>query len=878
MNRLNRFLLIAVLTLGCGAAFAARPQYEPHAREAQTVVAGNARFTVLTPQMIRMEWSEDGRFEDNATLGVVNRAFDGVEFRRSVTRNKVVITTDAVRLTYRPDGKFSEDNLSVEFTMNGRKVTWRPGMTDEGNLQGTMRTLDGTDGWKLKKGEKFDPGVISRDGWVIIDESSRPLMVADDSRWGSWVAERDTTVERIDWYIMAYGHDYTKAIGDYTLVGGRQPLPPKYAFGYWWSRYWQYSDDELVRLVGQIRSLSIPIDVLIVDMEWHDTWGLSSIDTKRDEYGQRIGWTGYTWKKELFPSHRNFLRWAHDQRLKVSLNLHPASGIQPYESIYEAFADDYGWEQRGEPIPFRICQQQWADSYFRTVLHPMQQEGIDFWWLDWQQWKQSKFMPSVSNTFWLNHTFFIDSDLSSPDRPMIYHRWGGLGSHRYQTAFSGDVYATWASLGFMPYFTATASNVCYGYWGHDIGGHMLPKGIDYTDEELFTRWLQYAVFTPIFKTHCTKDSAIERRIWAFGDKMFTLRDAIRLRYTLSPYIYTAARQGYDTGISMCRPMYYAYPEADEAYDYKEQHMLGDEMIVTAISEPADKVTRLARRTMWLPEGEWYDMATGIMYGGGSHEMRYTIDENPFFVKAGAIIPMADEQIDNLQQIDNRLTITVAPGNGTSSYTLYEDDGHSKEYDTAYALTTIRKESTDERLTLTVEPRRGSFEGMPAERLYEIRLLGVYPPRSVKINGREVAYNRFAGRDQWTYDGRTFAVRIFTDSLPCDGELRVECSFDARQMAHRDRLDGCRGIVSRFEHLTDEFKIVYNRYDRLAMLPEAYLKVSQLGSFVMEDPANIDLYVDECRRSLPEMIEQLRGIDIDEEFKQRLEAQTAAFVR
>ncbi len=872
MNGLKLIMALTLATLLAASASAAE-DYRPRANDSQTVVAGNARFTVLTPRMIRMEWSADGRFEDNATFGIVNRAFDDVSFRSSVTSSKVTIRTDALTLTWRRGGRFSADNLSVEFAMNGRKVVWRPGMEDKGNLQGTMRTLDRTDGWNLH--ETFDPGVVSRDGWVILDESTRPIIADDDTRWGGWVAERGEG-DRIDWYIMAYGHDYTAAVTDYMRVGGRQPLPPKYAFGYWWSRYWQYSDDERVRLVEQIQSLSIPIDVLIVDMEWHDTWGLSSIDTKRDEYGQRIGWTGYTWKRELFPSPENFIRWAHGRNLKVSLNLHPASGIQPYEAAYDDFAEDYGWQKAGEPIPFRICQQQWADSYFKTVLHPLQRQGVDFWWLDWQQWKQSKYMPSVSNTFWLNHTFFRDSELSSDERPMIYHRWGGLGSHRYQTAFSGDVFATWESLSFLPYFTSTASNVCYGYWGHDIGGHMLPAGVETTDEELFTRWLQYSVFTPIFKTHSTKDRNIERRLWAFGENMFTLRDAVRLRYTLSPYIYTAARQAYDTGISMCRPMYYACPEDERAYSYKEQHMFGDDMIVAAVARPADTVTGLAERSIWLPEGEWYDMATGTMYDGGEYCMQYTVDEIPMFVRAGAVIPMAADDISDLQHIDDRLVLTVIPGDGESVCTLYEDDGRSKDYAERYAVTTLRKHSTPERTTLVVEPRRGAYDGMPATRRYEIRLLGVCPPSSVTVDGREYSYDRFAETGGWTYDGRETAVRIFVDAAPCDRELRVECSFDTDRN-RRELLDGCRGMIKRFARLTDEFKVVYNRYDRLAMLPEAYLKVSQLGSFITENPAEITRHIDQCRQAMPEMLREIESLDLDPGFKRRIEAQTRMFV-
>jgi alpha-glucosidase (family GH31 glycosyl hydrolase) len=132
---------------------------------------------------------------------------------------------------------------------------------------------------------------------------------------------------------------------DYTRVAGNIPLPPKFSFGYWWSRYWQYSDNELRDLVETMRSLDIPIDVLIIDMDWHETWGLTAKNTQFDEYGQRVGWTGYTWKRQLFPSPENFFAWCHKNNLKTSLNLHPASGIQPVEEAYERFTEAYGWKE-----------------------------------------------------------------------------------------------------------------------------------------------------------------------------------------------------------------------------------------------------------------------------------------------------------------------------------------------------------------------------------------------------------------------------------------------------------------------------------------------------------------------------------------------------
>ena len=138
---------------------------------------------------------------------------------------------------------------------------------------------------------------------------------------------------------------------------------------------------------------------------------------------------------------------------------------------------------------------------------------------------------------------------------------------------------------------------------------------------------------------------MEKRFWVFPEYFDAMREAIRLRYSLSPYIYGAARETYDTGISMCRPLYYEYPEAENAYTWDQEFLFGPDILATVIDCPADKVTGLARRRMWFPEGDdWYDVSAGTLLKGGSEwELSYTKDENPWYIRAGAIIPMAPER-------------------------------------------------------------------------------------------------------------------------------------------------------------------------------------------------------------------------------------------
>lgn len=865
---MKRFLaLLTALACTLSPAIADNPKADAKA----VVTSGNARFTVLTPQLIRMEWSADGQFEDRATLTFVNRETPVPEFKVRESKSKLTITTPALTLTYLKNGKFSDKNLKAVFTLNGREVVWTPGMENPQNLLGTTRTLDGADGSKLK--EPMEQGILSRAGWSLIDDSQRHVLTPDGSEWEEWVEARPEG-DRQDLYLFAYGHDYKQALADYALVAGRAPMPPKYTLGYWWSRYWQYSDNEFVDLVNKLKSMDVPIDVLIVDMDWHETWGLRKSNSPKDEYGQRIGWTGYTWQKELFPSPANFLKWTENEELKVALNLHPASGIQPYEAVYDDFTKEYGWSEKGKSVPFKIDERKWADAYFKTVLEPMERDGVDFWWLDWQQWKESKYTPGLSNTFWLNHTFFNHAERQNPGlRPFIYHRWGGLGSHRYPLAFSGDTYATWPMLAYLPYFTATASNVNYGWWGHDIGGHMFHKTQKATDPELYTRWLQYGVFTPIFKTHSTKDPRIERCIWCFPDHMFLMRDAIRLRYTLAPYIYNAARENYDTGVGMCRPMYYDYPESDKAYETPEQFMFGNDILATTITQPVDSITGLAPRTIWFPEGAWFDCATGSMYEGGrTEELHYTLAENPHYAKAGSIIPMNPATVKNLQQPCDTLVLTFIPG-GDGQLRHYEDDGMSQQYKTNYAVTTVSKKQEGNTVRVRISPREGSFAGASDNRSYELRFPAVFPPKSVKVNGKELAYSRFPKAGEWTYDGYTLAPVIYTGTTACDAPVEIELAFDDYATAHQADLYGMSGVFKRCLDLTVEFKTEQGAHSEpYLMLPEEYLRVSQCPNFILEEPFRIAEFIGAYAKNKAALFEKTDSMTIiGDNFKQRLKA-------
>ena len=806
------WVAIAAVALGCGGAGLVRAQAgrepsgaagaakrsevsvpaanDPVADPKAVVTVGHARFTVLTPQLIRMEWSADGKFEDHASFVFINRRLPVPKY--SVDGCKLTIKTSALSLTYSPEpncptlsplstGEFTPSTLSITLTVDGKQVVWHPGDADTGNLQGTTRTLDTARGSKTE--EPIGQGLVSRDGWVLVDDSTRPLFDSADfrflqgekSEW-PWVMERPANEKPgayNDWYFFGYGHDYKQALGDFVRVAGRIPLPPRFAFGVWWSRYWAYTDEQFDELVRDFRENDTPLDVMVIDMDWHMSDEQLRAMGAVDQSGQMLGWTGYTWNKVLFPDPDAFLKKLHEDGLKATMNLHPASGIEPWEQAYPAMARAMGIDPATKKfIPFDPTDKKWATNYLNLVLHPLEKQGVDFWWLDWQQ-QSTTDLPGVNPTWWLNYVHFTDQQREGK-RPLLFHRWGGLGNHRYEIGFSGDTISVWDSLAFQPWFTATAANVGYAYWSHDIGGHM-PGAVD---PELYTRWIQFGIFSPILRTHTTKNPDSERRIWAYPEPYSeVMRSAYQLREAMQPYLYTEARRTYDTGVAFFRPLYYDWPEEDAAYTSKNEYLFGDQMIVSPVTAPADKISGLTTEQVWLPKGEWIERPTGKHFAGPTTvERSFTIDQIPVYVRAGAIVPMQPAMLHTGEKPVDPLIVNVWPlkPGQSSSYSVYEDSGVSVEYQKGvFARTPIKATENGDTLRVEIGPVEGSFPGMLKTRGYEVRLPADWPPVSVTVNGKIVSFVEPGEPGGWTFEGNTLTTVIPVPSVSVSTKVVVE---------------------------------------------------------------------------------------------------------
>ena len=847
--------------------------YQPNADPAAMVIVGDARFTVLTPQLIRVEWASDGKFEDHASFAFLNRRLPVPAFRSHLAghgvRRTLTLDTTSLHLVYmagKHGERFTSDNLSIALSVSGHKTIWHPGMVDSGNLGGTTRTLDRVKGSDVK----LEKGLLSRDGWVLVDDTQRPLFdtadfsmsAGEQSAW-PWALSRRPG-DRLDWYFFGYGHEYRKALGDFVKVSGRIPLPPRYAFGNWWSRYWAYSDQELNELVAGYRSRNIPLDVLVIDMDWH----LAFPGGQLDQSGHRKGWSGYTWNRNLFPEPEMFLKRLHEEGLKVTLNLHPASGVQPFEEAYPKMAKAMGQDPKEQKyVPFRITDRKFVDNYFEILHHPLEKQGVDFWWLDWQQESNTQ-MSGVNPTFWLNYLHFTDQEREGK-RPMLFHRWGGLGNHRYQIGFSGDVISGWDSLAFQPGFTAEAANVGYAYWSHDIGGHIPGK----VDAELYTRWLQFGEFSPILRTHTTKNPDAERRVWAFPEPYSdVMANSMRLRYRWIPYIYTEARRTYDTGVAFIRPLYYDWPEDPEAYQSQNEYMFGDELIAAPVVHSLDSATNLATESIWLPEGKWIEQPTGRRIDGPSRSQHhFFLEQVPLYSRPGAIVPMQPPMLHTGAKPVDPLILRISPldDHQHSTYILYEDSSQGRNYMVGeFSTTALHASRTANVLTVTADAAKGSYPGMVKHRALELELPGDWPPVQVRVNGHALSYTGRSDEKGWWFTGNTLTTTILTDEFDISTPIDIVVTRNPESTAQTKLLDGFAGKMTSLRHAYDDTNDIWGINDlviamqtgnRISYHPEnALAEVARLPQLIRSTNASLEAIEAGVQNSLSNRVGNEKG--------------------
>ncbi len=637
----------------------------PMANPANILLWGEYRVTILADRLFRVEKDEGKIFCDEATEAVWFRDMPSVTFEKEENENELRVKTAKAELVL--CANFAESHI----VLDSKKIA----LDNKENMRGTYCTLDRCDGEYFIEDDgsrtkiKLDMGVVSKNGVAVLDYTKSSVLTSE----GMIRKERR---DELDIYIFAYGRDYRAAVRAFYMICGETPKIPRYALGNWWSRYYEYTDREYLSVLERMEERDIPVTVATVDMDWH--WNTKNLRNKKgynfdgrsgEYYGGTSGWTGYSWNTDLFPDYKDFLKKVHDHGCAVTLNLHPATGVRFFEDMYEEMATEMGIDPKTErKVDLDFTSDKFINAYFKILHKPYEHDGVDFWWIDWQQGPRAK-AAGIDIMWVLNHYHTLDN--GKEHAPLILSRYSGLGAHRYPLGFSGDTYITWETLKYLPYFTSTASNVGFTWWSHDIGGHTGGA----KDNELYLRSVQYGVFSPINRLHSTAYDYCTKEPHAYKNGTGLIAEEfLRLRHKMIPYLYSAMLDTNDKGRALIEPMYYEYPNEEEAYNCPEQYMFGTELIAAPVVTKGDE-KGMAKTRVWLPKGRWTDIFTGDSYEGGRWvDMVRFMDSIPVLAKKGGFFPLDGRKHTN--SIDTPDYLRVMAFNGNGEYTLHEDGANT----------------------------------------------------------------------------------------------------------------------------------------------------------------------------------------------------------
>ncbi len=646
---------------------------KPLADKENVVFWKNYRITVLQSRLFRLEYSENKKFRDGATQSIWFRDMQKQNFIFRKSDSEAIIKTKEVKLILK------EKRADCRIILNGGKSIK---IDNSQNLMGTNRTLDGYDGeYRYDRNQdkyvkiNLDFGVCSKNGVAVIDDS-KSLTISSDGMVKPEIADGS------DEYIFAYGKNYRDAVKALYMITGQTPLVPKFALGNWWSRYHAYTDKEYLRLLNRFEERDIPLTVATIDMDWH--WS-KDVDKQKKitesgkntsyyvgELDINLGWTGYSWNTELFPDYKKFLKDVKAKNLKITLNLHPSDGVRWWEDSYEEMARAMGIDPNTQQnIAFNVSDTNFLNNYFSILHKPYENDGVDFWWMDWQSGRKSP-MEGLDPLWALNHYHYLDN-ASNHFSPLILSRYSGVGSHRYPLGFSGDTMITWNTLKYLPEFTATATNVGYTWWSHDIGGHCQGEKSD----EMFVRHVQFGVFSPINRLHCVCWETVSKEpLYYLNGSGCIAENWLRFRHQLIPFLYSQSYLTHKDGEALIEPLYYQW-DCSNAYKYKTEYLFGGQLLVVPVFTKL-RADGWARIKTWLPQGKWTDIFTGDEYnihtGGEVKTLLRSLDSIPVLIKAGGILPLSK---DKGNSIENPVNLDVCIWSGDGEYTLFED-GRTKD--------------------------------------------------------------------------------------------------------------------------------------------------------------------------------------------------------
>lgn len=738
-----------------------RVDYSKAIPNPDSIIQGNTyRITVLTERLIRLEYSKDGIFEDRPTERVSRRNLKKPKFEVKEDEKFLEIKTSYFRLMYVKEKPFyggkvnPTANLKVELVNTDRFWYYKHPEVRNYGAPNTLIEISG----KKKVKSKSMKGLYSLDGFTTIDDSKGRILLENGE-----VIERDK--DCIDIYLFCYIKDFYNCLKDYFEITGYPALIPRYALGNWWSRDYAYNDLKLKQLVDNFYTEKIPLSVILLDKDWH----------RRPQLKNRLGDSGFTFNNEYFKAPYDMISYLHSHGIRIGLNVNPIEGIYPIDDYYER-AKQYIQADEAGVIPYNILNPRFVDVYFKLFIHPLDALGVDFFFIDYNN------QEKMSDMFLLKRYHFEDMTRNYKRRPMILAYNTDINPHRYPVVYSGRTVVSWETLKKIPFHNASATNIGMTYWAHDIGGYH--EGIE--DDELYIRFVQLGVFSPILKFGSAGGKYYKREPWRWDIKTATIvKQYLTLRHKLIPYLYSEAYQYSKFGKPLLEPIYYRYPYLYDDVLYRNEYYLGNEFFVAPIISKKEQLINRVIHKFYLPEGIWYDFVTGKKFPGGKEYVSFFRDEDyPVFVRAGSIIPLGYNENINDTTPPKNLEINIFPGQ-SNTYNLYEDDGVSSLYKKGFFLnTSIEYNYLPNNYTVIIRAVDGKSGIVPERRNYKLVFRNTKAAKEVIVYENSLPVENFK-----TYvEGPNFVVEV--NDIKTIGQLTVNCKgkdieIDAVRLINQD---------------------------------------------------------------------------------------------
>lgn len=661
------------------------------------IIGNKYRFTILTPRMIRLEYSINGVFEDRPTSLVINRSFPKVPYSITESNTLIQIDTGIFTLSYVKDSDFKSTTFgsNIKAVINGTNKEWQAGSKEIRNMRAINYSID-----SIKDKIILDKGLYSLDGICLIDDSGSLVLDENDN-----FIERPKDIK--DLYLIMYNNDFEGCLTDYFTLTGYPNLIPRYALGAIWYKNDNYSTSDIVNLVNKFNINNIPISVFLLGDYWHNGSTLiPSIDLK------------------YISSYLN------NNNIKLGVTINPTSYINKGTNEYN-YISSYTNLDKVNFIPLSNDK---IGIYFNIFINNLNNLGVSVYSIDYNN-------PLDRINLWkIDHYHHGLSNIKNI-RGLTLSRNANIAMHRYPIIWSGKTLVNWTTLNLLPRYNSQGYNIGLSFIAHPIGGYH--GGIE--EDELYLRYIEFSCFSPIFLLASEGGVYYKREPWKWNS---IIRNNIiyymNLRYKLIPYLYSESYNYHKTGHGLVKPFYIDYPKIIDEPLYKNEYFFCRNFFIAPITERKNSVIKRSIKKIYVPNGIWFDYLNGKKYTGNKYYNNFYRDEDyPVFVKAGSIIPTS---INIKEDIPSILELNIYPlDNG--EYSFYEDDGYSNNYKKGlYMITKFNYQYELDNYTFIISKEEG--KNLLSRRTYLLRFKNTRNITEVNIEDKTISYSTYYDRDDF----------------------------------------------------------------------------------------------------------------------------------